>query len=249
MNEKDFLLVSSSLATKYGLNEDDLCYTEILKLQGMTFDFVQKNSLLISQATELIAKSDNHPKKLVLHFGTSVGWPKAFIRVRKKEYKLTRNEYYFDLPAYSSRSTLRKLKTRIKFKLKVIIKYILLPLGLYKPKISTLETKFAIAELLQISDKYFDEILWIQHTYLISNKSKVEKKIYTEYYNSIISAVLGANLQSLTLAIPSSDFRVPLNYSIDEVHLSPHGHRKIADTIISWAQKETRESENRIRYF
>jgi hypothetical protein len=234
--QDEFLLISSSLATNYGLPQNEKSYAEILRDSGKVFKLEQKNSLLISQAPELISKSAENQTTLILHFGTTVGWPKAFIRIGKTNFRLSKNPYYFDLPAYASQSKLGRFKSKVKLYFKRVIKNCLLPLRLYKPLLTKEETIFSIVQLLEIADKFFDEILWIQHLFLIGTKTNAEKKIYLQYYQLIMSTVLDMKLEKLTLATPGPDFLNPVNYSMDEVHLSAKGHSEMARVITSWLE-------------
>ena len=249
MQKKKFLLIASSLATNYGLNKADASYPDLLRLAGERFMVEQKNSLLISEVSELISKTQDLPKNLVLHFGTSVGWPRAFIEVANMKFGLLPNPYYFDLPAHESKSQFGRSKSRAKIRFKRIIKNILLPFGLYKPFTSKAKTLSDIKDLLDQVDRQFDRILWIQHAFLLDKKTNIEAAIYMDYYKLIIETLTDAKLTKLTLAIPGPDFFKPSNYSIDQVHLSPEGHRTIASTISSWEQGATNDFSGNCLYY
>lgn len=243
MQQTKFLLIASSLATNYGLNSSGVSYPNLLRHAGMNFLFEQKNSLLISEASEIISKTDDLPKNLVIHLGTSVGWPRPIIKLGELKFKLHSNPYYFDLPAYQSKTQIGRFKSRMKIQLKRIIKSILFPLGLYRPMTTKSDTVIAIENLLEIVSKKFNRILWIQHMYLLDKKTKIEADIYLNYYNLIIKTISDANLTNLILATPGPDFLNARNYSLDRVHLSPEGHSKLASLISSWEQNNASDFE------
>jgi hypothetical protein len=232
--DQDGMIIASSLCTKYGIAQEDTCYVEILIQNGMNFQLTQKNSLVISDAILILTKAVANQNRLVVHFGTSVGWPKAFVKFNNKKRSIFGNPYYFDLPAYGSRNKFSKIRKKSKKLMKYSLKTFLRLVGLYKPVVSEKELFLDIEEFLTQASAKFEKILWIQHKNLMSRSTRFEQVTYEKYFNAIIGQLLAKRTKGLLIAVPSQEFLNVENFCIDNTHLSQNGHNILAKVILEW---------------
>ena len=203
-----------------------------------------------SQAGLTLVKSisliNNLPQSevLVLHFGTSVGWPIPLVEVGYKFGFEIHNEAAFHQPPkpYSGPPSV-KIKKKVRLRLRNLIKYLLFFVGAYKPKVSIREIEDQVRAVLAIASKHTSRIIWVQHRSLQSMRILVERKMYNRYYKRFIAAIKENAPDNLTLVELGPDFLIPENYLMDGVHLSEQGHyvlaHRLADLIKEPGEKRS----------
>ncbi len=100
---------------------------------------------------------------MILHFGTSIGWPVPVVRYGHKFSIDFISESGLYQPAYKRKGFLRKINQGLRMWVKNTIKYILFRLGLYKSRISRLEIIDQIDAVVHLASKQSKQIMWVQH--------------------------------------------------------------------------------------
>lgn len=174
---------------------------------------------------------------LILHFGTSIGWPVSLVNKGHKFGIDFASEFGLHQPAYKSRGAFNRFKKSAKVRIRNTVKYILFGLGLYKSRVSRREIADQIDAVVHLASKQSKRIMWVQHQALQSRRIFLERRSYEKYYKEILVALekhRGANFALVTL--PDS-FLKQENYLYDCIHLSEKGHRELA-TILKVAFKK-----------
>ena len=174
---------------------------------------------------------------LILHFGTSIGWPVSLVNKGHKFGIDFASEFGLHQPAYKSRGVFNRFKKNAKVRIRNTVKYILFGLGLYKSRVSRREIADQIDAVVHLASKQSKRIIWVQHQALQSRRIFLERRSYEKYYKEILVALekhRGANFALVTL--PDS-FLKQENYLYDCIHLSEKGHRELA-TILKVAFKK-----------
>ena len=233
MTKYSIQVVGGSASTAFALDGHDSWPEQIAKqlphsnvrhkhLNGLTF--VRSINLLLEIPTADI---------LILHFGTSVGWPTAVVNLGHKFGLDLHNEFSFHQPAENYRGgLLARLKKSIKLRVRNSIKYILFFLGLYRPRASFRELEEQITTVLSLAFEKSSHIIWIQHRSLEYSRIALERLIYRRYYKKILECLNNDKSPHLHVLEIDNDFLVPENYKNDGIHLSEHGHQVMARKIL-----------------
>ncbi len=164
---------------------------------------------------------------LILHFGTSIGWPTSVVQLGHKLGVDFTGEFAFHQPAFRSSSLMRRIKRAIKVRIRNTVKYLLFFTGRYKSRISRREIDDQIKAVVQLAKGQSKRIIWIQHQALQNRRIFLERRSYQRYYKEIISSLekyRSVDFQLLTLP---NEFLVNENYLLDSVHLSRQGHQEL----------------------
>jgi len=164
---------------------------------------------------------------LILHFGTSIGWPNSIVRLG---YKLGFNftsEFAFHQPAYRSSAISSRIKRGLKNRIRNSVKYLLFFTGKYKSPISHREIDDQIKAVVLLAKSKTKSIIWIQHQALRNNKVFLEKRSYQRYYMEIIESLNKYKSEDFQVFTLPYEFLVQENYLLDSVHLSPKGHQNL----------------------
>ena len=168
---------------------------------------------------------------LILHFGTSIGWPVSIVN---KGYKFGidfESEFGLHQPPYRSKGTFNKFKKGLKVRIRNGIKYLLFGLGLYRSRVSRREISDQINAVVHLASKQSKRIMWVQHQALQNRRIFLERQSYKKYYKEILKALekhKSANFAVITLP---NEFLVQENYLYDCIHLSERGHRELASIL------------------
>ena len=175
-----------------------------------------------------------HSDVLILHFGTSVGWPSAVVNLGHRLGLDLHNEFSFHQPALPYKGGfVPKLGKKVKLKLRNFIKYLLFFLGLYRPRASFRELEEQIGAVLSIALTKADHVIWIQHRSLDYSRIALESLIYSRYYRKILKFLNLSKLQNLIVLELNQKFLISENFLNDGVHLSERGHSAITNKIVS----------------
>ena len=165
---------------------------------------------------------------LILHFGTSIGWPVSLVNRGHKFGIDFASEFGLHQPPYKSAGTLNKIKKGFKVKFRNTIKFILYGFGLYKSRVSRREISDQIDAVVHLASKQSKHILWVQHKALQNRRIFLERRSYKRYYKEILSALEKHQSKTFTVVTLPDSFLVQENYLYDCIHLSEKGHRELA---------------------
>jgi len=174
---------------------------------------------------------------LILHFGTSIGWPVSVVKYGHKFGVDFASESGLHQPAYKSKGFLRKIKQDLRMRVRNTIEYILFGVGLYKSRISRHEIVDQIDAVVHLASKQSKRIMWVQHQALQNRRIFVERRSYQKYYREILAAPVKYESPNFALITLPDEFMVQENYLLDCIHLSEQGHRELA-TILKVAFKK-----------
>ena len=173
-----------------------------------------------------------HVDLLIIHFGILVGWPVSF---RKVDTKLgttpLKNEYFFFQPIGMGKSVKSRIKNRIKFRARNLLKYLLFMTGQYKPRVNPKDLEDQINAVISVAHSRAKEIIWIQHVPAWSMRTFVERWYYERYLSRIRRLAERNSHLGVTFIIPEGSLVDAQNYTMDTVHLSARGHREYANFI------------------
>lgn len=165
---------------------------------------------------------------LILHFGTSIGWPVSLVNKGHKFGVDFASEFGLHQPPYRSVGTLNKINKNLKVRIRNAVKYILFGLGLYRSRVSRREIADQIDAIVHLASKQSKRIMWVQHQALQHRRIFLERRSYKKYYKEIMAALekhQGPNFALITLP---DTFLTQENYLYDCIHLSEKGHRELA---------------------
>jgi hypothetical protein len=174
---------------------------------------------------------------LILHFGTSIGWPVSVVKYGHKFGVDFASESGLHQPAYKSKGFLRKINQDLRMRVRNTIKYILFGVGLYKSRISRHEIVDQIDAVVHLASKQSKRIMWVQHQALQNRRIFVERRSYQKYYKEILAALVKYESPNFALITLPDEFMVQENYLLDCIQLSEQGHRELA-TILKVAFKK-----------
>lgn len=174
---------------------------------------------------------------LILHFGTSIGWPVALVNKGHKFGIDFASEFALHQPAYKSKRRLNRIKKQAKVRVRNTVKYILFGLGLYKSRVSRREISDQIDAVVHLASKQSKRIMWVQHQALQSRRIFLERRSYEKYYKEILLALEKHKAPNFALITLPDSFLKQENYLFDCIHLSENGHRELA-TILKVAFKK-----------
>ena len=168
---------------------------------------------------------------LILHFGTSIGWPVSLVNKGHKFGIDFTSEFGLHQPAYRSKGVLNGFSRSLKVRIRNTIKYILFGLGLYKSRVNRREITDQIDAVVHLASKQSKRIIWVQHQALQNRRIFLERQSYEKYYKEILSALDKYESKTFALLTLPNDFLIQENYLLDCVHLSEKGHRRLADLL------------------
>ena len=228
-------LIGGSIISKYGLRESDCNISENLRKQNNSIYIEQEQSVAglgFSQAIPMIVDLDN-TDVLVLYFGTSVGWP----RISRKMEGHLRPELLesttFHLPVFKSTKLVNRVKAKIRRYERNILKVVLFPFGLYRPRHSLEDLPNLITAIEHLAERKCHLIIWVQHNSLRYGRLWLERKIYNRYYLEILETLQIHKSPHFRIVTPDETFLIQENYSVDGLHLNELGHQRMASLINS----------------
>ena len=239
-------IIGGSIISSYGLKNGSKTITNSILNEKPELYLKRELSiggLSFSQAIPTIDDLD-HADILVLYFGTSVGWPRISRRIENHLRPELLTSTAFHLPVYKSSKFINRAKATVRHLERYILKVLLFPFGLYKPRHSLEDLPDLINAIEHIADRKSNLIIWVQHNSLGYRRLWLEQKIYKRYYGDILKILEMHRSPHFRILTPGSDFLIQENYLLDGVHLSEVGHKRMGEVIsreIDQALAEARE--------
>lgn len=165
---------------------------------------------------------------LILHFGTSIGWPVSVVRHGHKFGIDFASEFALHQPPYKSKGFFNSINKGLRVKIRNTVKYILFAFGLYKSRVSRREIADQIDAVVHLASKQSKRIMWVQHQARQSRRIFVERHSYEKYYKEILLALKKHESKTFALVTLPDSFLTQENYLSDCIHLSEKGHRELA---------------------
>ena len=240
MYTKHIYILGGSASSKFALDENDKPWPAFLADQNPQFKIESKAIGGMTFVRAISALNEINPVDLIIiHVGTSVGWPSAVVDIGIKlgmaehnNVDSIQNEFLFHQPPVPSRKKgFNLIRKKFKLKMKNFIKYILYFFGMYKPRTSIRELDDQIQALKGILHKKAKKVIWIQHQSLQIARLRVERRYYAKYYNRIILSIKRKTNDNFALLELPNSFLQPINFLLDGVHLSKQGHKMLAEII------------------
>lgn len=242
-------IIGGSIISKYGLMPNAKNITGVLLEKKPSIYLKKELSIGGLSFSQAIPKLDelNHTDILVLYFGTSVGWPRISRKLENHLRPELLTSTTFHIPIYKSKKFSNRIKAKVRHFERNILKFIMFPFGLYRPRHSLEDLPNLIQAIQHISDRKSNLIIWVQHNSLGYRRLWLEQKIYNRYYREIISELEKHKSPHFRILTPGKDFLVQENYLLDGVHLSELGHERMGKMIANEIDKalvEAREFSN-----
>lgn len=231
-NQQSITVLGGSAASSFS-NVENKSWPYLLKAtlpSSIEFRIETRSGLTFVRAlNELIDFPDED--LLILHFGTSIGWPVSLVRVGHRLGIDFSSEFGLHQPAYKSSKIARRLRREVRTRFRNIVKYCLYFLGLYKSRVSRREIEDQIAAVVHLASKQSKRIMWVQHQALQNRRIYLERRSYKKYYKEILRALEKHESDKFKLITLPESFLVQENYLLDCIHLSEKGHRTLADIL------------------
>ena len=168
---------------------------------------------------------------LILHFGTSIGWPVSIVRTGHRLGIDFTSEFGLHQPAFRSSNLANRLRRTVRMRFRNTVKYALYFLGLYKSRVSRREIEDQINAVVHLASKQSKRIMWVQHQALQNRRIYLERRSYEKYYKEILRALEQHESDQFKLVTLPDSFLIQENYLLDCIHLSEKGHQVIAEIL------------------
>lgn len=227
-------VIGSSAASNFSNNPEDKSWPALLRnyYEGaLEFEVSIRGGLTPVRAIDEILNIQPCDI-LILHLGTSVGWPVPLASLNQRLGIDFEAEHALHQPAFRSPFFWRRVKGFLKLKSRNAIKYLLFFTGMYRPRINIAELKEQVDAVLNLGYIKAPRIIWIQHRALQHRRIFLERAIYSRFYSRIIETLNLRLGPSLAIITEDQEFLDKKNYLLDYVHLSDGGHREIFDKIL-----------------
>ena len=168
---------------------------------------------------------------LILHFGTSIGWPVSIVRTGHRLGIDFTSEFGLHQPAFRSSKLANRLRRAVRMRFRNTVKYLLYFLGLYKSRVSRREIEDQINAVVHLASKQSKRIMWVQHQALQNRRIYLERRSYEKYYKEILRALEKHESDQFKLVTLPDSFLIQENYLLDCIHLSEKGHQVIAEIL------------------
>lgn len=226
-------MIGGSASTAFALPDEKLAWPNLLEQEFSGIAVIHESipGMTLSRSIKVINESDKSDI-LILHFGTSVGWPSLIVNWGSKFGLDVHNEAALHQPPLKYSGTpQRRLKKNFKLRTRNFLKYILYFLGGYKPRTSIQEVEDQVRAVLSVATKKASNVIWIQHHNLQFMRIAVERRMYAKYYDRLVKAIQSHSSEKLRLIQLEPAFLTSENYLLDGIHLSELGHRRIAEKL------------------
>ncbi len=168
---------------------------------------------------------------LILHFGTSIGWPVSLVTRGHRLGIDFASESGLHQPAYRSSKLARRIKKSLRMRFRNSVKYTLFFFGLYKSRVSRREIEDQINAVVHLASKQSKRVMWVQHQALQNRRIYLERRSYEKYYKEILRALEKHESDQFKLVTLPDSFLIQENYLLDCIHLSEKGHQVIAEIL------------------
>jgi len=170
---------------------------------------------------------------LIIHMGTSVGWPVIHAPLERLLRPEHRHDAAFHLPTTATTSNRHLVKRALRHTLRNLLKFSAFPLGLYRPRQSIRDLESDLESAFIEASKLASHVVWMQHRTLGYRRLFLERWVYQRYFNRIQSQVRrrAMEFENLHLVEIPDGFLSQDNFTLDGVHVSSQGHQKLATLI------------------
>ncbi len=227
--QKSISVLGGSAASSFGdLKEKSWPYLLKKELpQDIEFKIETRGGLTFVRALNELLDFPNEDL-LILHFGTSIGWPVSLVNRGHKFGIDFASEFGLHQPPYKSAGTFNKFKKGLKVKFRNSVKFALYGLGLYKSRVSRREIADQINAVVNLASRQSKRVMWVQHQALQNRRIYLERRSYKKYYKEILAALEKHKSANFVVVTLPQSFLVEDNYLHDCIHLSEKGHRELA---------------------
>lgn len=233
MKRKIVQIIGGSASTAFALEPNGASWPDLLRRKYPDLEFRHINQPLMTLVQSLNYIEDlEFSDLLILHFGTSVGWPEPVVKIGHRLGMDLHNDHSFQQPPKKySGDLLRRLGKTFKLRIRNAIKYLLFILGLYKPRASLKEMSDQVEVVARIASHKAKKVIWVQHQSIQTSRILLEQAFYRRYYGKIIDALQPIASDDFAILELPKEFITPENYLIDGVHLTKRGHQELARLI------------------
>lgn len=233
MKQRVVQIIGGSASSAFALEVGNSAWPNILVKRYPHIEWRYINQPLMTLVKSLSHLENlEHSDILILHFGTSVGWPEPIVKLGHFLGMELHNETAFQQPPKGYKgSFFSKSKKLFLLRIRNAIKYLLFAFGMYRPRASLREMGDQVSVVASIAQKRATHVLWIQHQSMQDNRIILERYLYRKYYREIIDALSPKVSESFKVLQLPKDFLQSENYLLDGVHLSEKGHRELAELI------------------
>jgi hypothetical protein len=233
MERLKIFAIGGSASNNFGNAAETLAWPE--RLASNLGDYadvthLSRSGLTFVRGINKLAKVDS-ADVLIMHFGTSIGWPISIIKAGTVMGIDFATDHGFNQPTGVSAVKKRRVKNFFKRSFRNTVKYILFFVGLYKPRASKRELNDQIDAVINLALKKSDRLIWIQHRAFMNHRIVLEKWVYDRYYRKIMQILKGMDVKGLTVLEIPDDFVVAENYLFDCIHLSSQGHKRLEQMV------------------
>ena len=233
MERLKIFAIGGSASNNFGNAAETLAWPERLAHNLSDYADVthlSRSGLTFVRGINKLAKVDS-ADVLIMHFGTSIGWPISIIKAGTVMGIDFATDHGFNQPTGVSAVKKRRVKNFFKRSFRNTVKYILFFVGLYKPRASKRELNDQIEAVINLALKKSDRLIWIQHRAFMNHRIVLEKWVYDRYYRKIMQILKGMEVKGLTVLEIPDDFVVAENYLFDCIHLSSQGHKRLEQMV------------------
>jgi hypothetical protein len=229
MERLKIFVIGGSASNNFGNAPDSLAWPELLakNLAGSAdLTHVSRGGLTFVRGMNEIAKIDSGDV-LIMHFGTSIGWPISIIKAGTVMGIDFASDHGFNQPTGVSRVKTHKAKNLFKRSFRNTVKYLLFFTGQYKPRASRRELQDQIEAVIHLAQHKTHRLIWIQHRAFLNHRIFLEKRVYEAYYKQIMKTLNGLGVEGVSVLTIPDEFMVAENYLFDCVHLTGKGHERL----------------------
>ena len=222
-------VIGGSASNNFGNVPDSLAWPELLAknlAESADLTHVSRGGLTFVRGMNEIAEI-NSVGVLIMHFGTSIGWPISLVKTGTSIGIDFASDHGFNQPTGVSTKRTRRVKNFFKRSFRNGVKYVLFFTGQYKPRASRRELKDQIEAVIHLAQHKTDRLIWIQHRAFLNHRIWLEKWVYERYYKQIMKTLDGLGLKGVSVLEIPDDFMIAENYLFDCVHLSSTGHERL----------------------
>jgi hypothetical protein len=237
-----YAIIGGSVSRSFGLDltEEDWprLFQRLVEESGKVHRVESIGFLNPSSLSKVLEQMDQ-TETLIIHMGTSVGWPVIKPPVERFLRPESRHDGAFHLPVRAPEDFHHALKRFLRHLLRNLLKLCAFPFGLYRPRQSLKTLDDDVRRALKLTSRLATDVIWIQHRSLGYRRLVLERIIYRRYYKKI-TLLLRQSADTFErfhlLEIPD-DFLIQENFTLDGVHLSAAGHLRFAHLV----EREIRE--------
>lgn len=226
MEKVKILVIGGSASNNFGNPPETLAWPELLakNLSDMAeVRHLSRGGLTFVRGIKELADV-NPTDVLIMHFGTSIGWPISLIKAGIVMGIDFASDHGFHQPSGVSKDRKNRIKNLFKRSFRNSVKYLLFFAGLYKPRASQRELDDQIEAVVRLAQQKSSYFIWIQHRAYLNHRILLEKLVYDRYYKKIITRLKRFEIEGFKVLEIPDEFVVAENYLFDCVHLSSKGH-------------------------